>query len=353
MDLLKRYIEQAARAAEAPVTDDSFDFQINETFCITTQVIEHDSQSITVLLDDRAMKIMEELDLLEDEEPAPDQTDPVARKPDVDLTVNPLADPSKPFGLANPKIIYVKDDPNTGEFAPVGKNPVAPSRFTFWSNEQYHARNKGYMLKYIGNNPEMAEKAKDEGETPKTGRNLSGEELSDRGLSPAMRAGNEISPLAEMNQLRRLAGMKEVIMKPGDEDDMEHQIAQHLGNLRADDAVEKFKKGMGDPKKGEILKPEKEKTNEAEYHGHSVQLGKPSSGDVKKYKVFVKDPKSGNIKKVNFGDPNMEIKRDNPERRKNFRARHNCADKKDRTKAGYWSCRMWSSKPVSKVLKGK
>ena len=92
---------------------------------------------------------------------------------------------------------------------------------------------------------------------------------------------------------------------------------------------------------------------EAEYHGHQVTLGKPSAGDVKKYKVFVKDPKTGNVKKVNFGDKHMSIKRDNPARRKNFRARHNCADKKDRTSAGYWSCRMWSKKPVSQILKGK
>ena len=95
--------------------------------------------------------------------------------------------------------------------------------------------------------------------------------------------------------------------------------------------------------------------DEAEYHGHQVQLGKPSKGDVKKFRVYVKDPKTGNIKKVNFGDPNMEIKRDDPERRKNFRARHGCGTPRasDRTKAAYWSCRMWSSKPVSKILKGK
>ena len=96
-----------------------------------------------------------------------------------------------------------------------------------------------------------------------------------------------------------------------------------------------------------------EELDEAEYKGREVKLGKPMSGDVKKYKVYVKDPKTGNVKKVNFGDPNMQIRRDNPEARKNFRARHNCSDKKDRTKAGYWSCRMWSKKPVSKILKGK
>jgi len=95
-----------------------------------------------------------------------------------------------------------------------------------------------------------------------------------------------------------------------------------------------------------------EDLDEAEYKGRDVKLGKPMSGDVKKYKVYVKN-KKGNVVKVNFGDPNMQIRRDNPEARKNFRARHNCADKKDRTKAGYWSCRMWSKKPVSKILKGK
>jgi hypothetical protein len=89
--------------------------------------------------------------------------------------------------------------------------------------------------------------------------------------------------------------------------------------------------------------------NEAEYHGKKVSLGKPTKGDVKKFKVFVKN-KKGKVVKVNFGDPNMEIKRDNPKRRKSFRARHKCAQAKDRTTPKYWSCRMWSSKPVSKIV---
>jgi hypothetical protein len=88
---------------------------------------------------------------------------------------------------------------------------------------------------------------------------------------------------------------------------------------------------------------------EAEYKGKDVKLGKPTKGDVKKYKVYVKNDK-GNVIKVNFGDPNMEIKRDNPERRKSFRARHKCSDAKDRTTPRYWSCKMWSKTPVSKIL---
>jgi hypothetical protein len=92
--------------------------------------------------------------------------------------------------------------------------------------------------------------------------------------------------------------------------------------------------------------------NEAEYKGETVTLNNPTrckkgeTGCKKKFKVFVKNDK-GNVVKVQFGDPNMEIKRDDEESRKNFRARHNCADKKDKTTAGYWSCKMWSGKNVS------
>lgn len=80
--------------------------------------------------------------------------------------------------------------------------------------------------------------------------------------------------------------------------------------------------------------------DEAKYQGHSVPLGKPMQGDVKKFKVYVKKP-NGNIVKVNFGDPNMRIKKSNPARRRSFRARHNCDNPGPRTKARYWSCRKW------------
>ncbi len=92
---------------------------------------------------------------------------------------------------------------------------------------------------------------------------------------------------------------------------------------------------------GEMWFNEDEQLDEAEYHGRKVPLGKPMRGDVKKFKVYVKDPKTGNIKKVNFGDPNMRIKKYIPARRKSFRARHNCANPGPRTKARYWSCRKW------------
>jgi hypothetical protein len=79
---------------------------------------------------------------------------------------------------------------------------------------------------------------------------------------------------------------------------------------------------------------------EAEYQGREVPLGKPMQGDVKKSKVYVKNPQ-GNVVKVNFGDKKMKIKKSNPKRRKSFRARHNCANPGPRHKARYWSCRAW------------
>ena len=80
--------------------------------------------------------------------------------------------------------------------------------------------------------------------------------------------------------------------------------------------------------------------DEAKYQGREVQLGKKMAGDVKKSKVYVKNPQ-GNVVKVNFGDKKMRIKKSNPARRRSFRARHNCANPGPRTKARYWSCRKW------------
>jgi hypothetical protein len=101
------------------------------------------------------------------------------------------------------------------------------------------------------------------------------------------------------------------------------------------------------PEMIEIMEPG---LNEAEYQGRKVQLGKPSRGDSKKFKVYVKNDK-GNVVKVNFGhggtsakkagQKTMRIRKSDPARRRSFRARHRCQTAKDRTTARYWSCRNW------------
>jgi hypothetical protein len=86
-----------------------------------------------------------------------------------------------------------------------------------------------------------------------------------------------------------------------------------------------------------------EEINEAEYKGKKVSIGKPMrSSGPKKYKVYVKNPKTGNVKVVNFGDVKggLSAKVSDPKARKSFAARHQCHLKKDRTKPGFWSCRI-------------
>ena len=96
-----------------------------------------------------------------------------------------------------------------------------------------------------------------------------------------------------------------------------------------------------------------EEVNEAEYKGKKVSIGKPMrSSGPKKYKVYVKNPKTGNVKVVNFGDAKggLSAKVSDPKARKSFAARHQCHLKKDKTKPGYWACRanryanLWGGK---------
>jgi hypothetical protein len=134
-------------------------------------------------------------------------------------------------------------------------------------------------------------------------------------------------------------------MKRQMHDDSERMSLEDFKELYGDeDWIEEFWRETND-------EPEKSDMDEAEYRGRKVALGKPMAGDVKKFKVYVKDPKTGNVKKVNFGhggksarragQKTMRIRKSNPKARKSFRARHNCANPGPRTKARYWSCRKW------------
>ena len=202
-----------------------------------------------------------------------------------------LVNPEQRWGLANPRIIWVGDDPQgVRPYKTVSFDPLNIGTFSQWNNEQHHARNKGYQLRYIGMDKKKRRESQWMGEDP---------------VSPRVLADQP---------------------KP-------------------------------EPKYKDNVLPFRVKTDEAEYHGRKVQLGKPirtNTGEGGKFKVYVRDPKTGNIKMVRFGDTTgLSIKRDDPNRRKSFRARHHCDNPGPRTKARYWSCRMWTRKPVSKVLKGK
>lgn len=123
------------------------------------------------------------------------------------------------------------------------------------------------------------------------------------------------------------------------------------GARKADaDLWKKAKTQMKKPKK--TLKEFQQSLHEAEYKGKKVTLDKPfrTPDGPKKFGVYVRNDK-GNVVLVRFGDPNMEIKRDDPERRKSFRARHNCSDPGPKWKARYWACKTWEKgKTVSDIV---
>jgi hypothetical protein len=184
-------------------------------------------------------------------------------------------------------------------------------------------------------------------------KRLSGQEEVDEGLGKALLGGAAliaaITGISKMEahrmmtsepQLIALAQMRQEAEQKGDE----YKVKE------LDDRIEKTMSHIGITGRpvmggdGEPIDPRKpwagESVQEAEYQGRKVPLGKPMQGDVAKSKVYVKKP-NGKVVKVNFGDKNMTIKKNNPARRKSFRARHNCDNPGPRWKARYWSCRAW------------
>ncbi len=149
-------------------------------------------------------------------------------------------------------------------------------------------------------------------------------------------------------------GLWENIRKKKDREGKKYKPAKRGDPDRPD--PESWKKAQNsykykDPKTGQVYEYERRGVYKkdgrtliqaAEYQGRKVQLGKPfrTPDGPKKRSVYVRNDK-GNVVKVNFGDPNMKIKKSDPGRRKNFRARHNCDNPGPRWKARYWSCRAW------------
>lgn len=119
---------------------------------------------------------------------------------------------------------------------------------------------------------------------------------------------------------------------------------EYLEEVRKDPCWKGYKQiGMKDKdgKKVPNCVPEEAEIDEATYKGKEVTLNKPTAGDVKKSKVYVDPDGDGKAKKVEFGDPNMSIKKHIPARRKSFRARHHCDNPGPKDKARYWSCKAW------------
>ena len=131
-------------------------------------------------------------------------------------------------------------------------------------------------------------------------------------LSPLILNQNNAVEREGVENLKNVENLKKVVKENVVEDVENH--------VKVEDVVENLKKAVEEK---------------------DVELNKPKVGGPKKYYVYVKDPKTGNVKKVTFGDTTgLKVKLDDKEARKSFAARHNCDQQTDRTKAGYWSCNL-------------
>jgi len=175
----------------------------------------------------------------------------------------------------------------------------------------------------------------------------------------AVNEGEERSIISD-NVVDKIAFEFEDIIDTFDsKEELEYSIYNEIASLDVDDVVDPDMvhggQRMGDFASGRVIdvidsgsviddimaKLDLSQLKEAEYNGKKVQLNKPKRGGSKKYYVYVKNPKTGRVKKISFGDvTGLRTKSGNKKRAKSFAARHNCEKKNDKMKAGYWACRL-------------
>jgi len=398
MKKLAEYFVESEQGYIRPQVGDSVDIVVNEELAIEAGVLESTEDKLVLEYDERGISLLEGLDLIDeevnlDEEQTPSQVDEGKVK-DMLLDIEELTD--KEF---QDKYNMSKNDAKE-QFDLDEASCGMKKRYEDASAEEedkFHTELDKLMHRTFGHSSD------ERGEKMKKSTQDAFEELKDYAETSGgidkeefEKAAYLVKAMGKPHLKDKAEGMLDDLIGKMDSDPRDKVIqvlSQHidltfLKNLFKTEEVddEKFtdkqiKMAFGilnDPRfksgnmteivrriegiadglsdhpsvKKAIQRTNEDITNEAEYQGRKVKLGKPMRGDVAKYKVYVKDKKTGNVKKVNFGDKNMEIKRDDPKRRKSFRARHGCGTPKasDRTKARYWSCRMWSSKPVSKII---
>ena len=291
---------------------DSFDLELNEHFVIETGVVGFTDDGIILEADDETIEFLELNDMLTENNLAEDELDVVDEgrykyRESEDDELDQIKE------LAN-----IKENPNPGDFNSAMASPIGSIN----KNDEERVADSNVTGKdpYV-----VSEKWSGDTEIKSTGK------WADKTIAELKKARSalkdkedrtkeETSKLRQINFAIRSkkdwkGGVAETDMPPESSLDLTSPISG--GNMREDVSLD-----------------------EAEYQGRNVTLNKPMQGDVKKSKVYVKNAE-GNVVKVNFGAKGMSIKKNNPERRKSFRARHNCKNPGPKWKARYWSCRAW------------
>ena len=343
---LKKYITESERAVAFPVTGDVLEVVVREDFddeiAINFPVVEHSDDSITLHLDEYAYGILEDCNYVGDD------TDGVIDPPSEELDETTHITPQGYKSITNEGTVMerIKDgkiycpeaccgvkvmdctcgakcahcnckqiQKLTGEIKMFEEQAALHKRLGAADTANYYNRKLTEAVELTEKLIEDVEEV----EAMITRRIMNHPEFSDMvrqyGIEQITQA---IADTAEFH---------------GDDDD---EIGSSDISAMVNDTIKSLKRVVEND------------LAEAEYQGRKVKLNKPMQGDVKKFKVYVKDPKTGNVKKVNFGHGGssvkgkaMKIRKNNPKARKSFRARHNCDNPGPKTKARYWSCRKW------------
>ena len=318
MKSLKEYIAEATLLEDTPSIGDVFEIEIaREEIVLESTVVGYMDDGVVIEADDTMMKILMHVGYLSEDSHMPTARDgvlsPIHSNANRDMSKDDdLEEAETPQGWGQDTITMrdgsvMKYDPKSNSYS-MASGPTVPDTKTSMSVVQT-SRSKST-------------------DSNKTGPTYS-QEYTSTSLARDPKTG---------------AGDYHITRSTGDdnhEEDYQQNVSKpwmdYTFNKAQQNADVMFGKDTAMP---QAPMTQFRATNEAEYHGRTVPLGKPMAGDVKKSKVYVKNAKR-NVVKVNFGDPNMTIKKSNPKRRKSFRARHNCANPGPRTSARYRSCRAW------------
>ena len=310
MKRLSDYLEESAEWVNMPASGDDFAINIREECLLETHIVERAGRNIVIEADERMIQLLSEYGMLGAEDVMMD-----------DIRRYGAVGSSRGMG-------YTLEEQELEECP----DTEPDTAHQFDTAIQLLRRHAGIGEDAASNDP-LAAKAADDAPVSAMS-NAQQATTIDEGVMSEIAI--ELGEIADREDFDTLYDLMTASSPTGQ---MVQKIANDIAidhRLRDDDHEELLERVMDylvDEFGGQL--------DEAEYQGRKVALGKPMQGDVKKFKVYVKDPKTGNVKKVNFGDKTMRIKKSNPKRRKSFRARHNCANPGPRTKARYWSCRKW------------
>ena len=318
MKSFKEYLIETELMEEVPHTGDVFEIEIaREEIVLESVVVDFADDGIIIEADETMLKILKHVGYITESPDVMSRTDD---------STSPIHGGNNDEDYPGSRGVWmhggykIRYNPETFTLTVQGKNQERRHRWNGKPTKQAYRIAVQQLIDKLEDETEMYEAGEPPVDYPHSGT----------GVSPDMQSAVDIARMkAKTNLLRSIHGdtFQDKPMPDYEEDKVQLVPGQKPGTYQA---TVRMRQRQSQP----------QPTNEAKYHGREVPLGKKMKGDVKKSKVYVRKP-NGNIVKVEFGDPNMRIKKSNPKRRKSFRARHNCQNPGPRWKARYWSCRAW------------